>query len=104
MEDPAPFSEHSPASLTVQSRISPTEGKMASHCLREACLTGESLERRHAVRRSKGRLSWNRWKCGVAADLDVKVVLLECLTEGPAELETILLEAKKGAIRVRSQM
>ena len=28
MEDSAPFLEHSPASLTVQSRISPTEGKM----------------------------------------------------------------------------
>ena len=50
MKDSAPFSEHSLASLTVQSRISPTEGKMASHCLREACLTGESLERRHAAR------------------------------------------------------
>ena len=54
MEDSAPFSEHSPTSLTVQSRISPTEGKMASHCLREVCLTGESLERSHAVRRRKG--------------------------------------------------
>ena len=50
MEVSAPFSELSPASLTVQSRISPTEGKMASHCLREACPTGESLERRHAAR------------------------------------------------------
>ena len=57
MEVSAPFSEFSPASLTVQSRISSTEGKMASHCLREACLTGESLERRHAARRSKGKLS-----------------------------------------------
>ena len=57
MEVSAPSSEQSPASLTVQSRISPTEGKMASHCLREACLTGESLEARHAARRSKGRLS-----------------------------------------------
>ena len=57
MEDSAPFSEHSPASLTVQSRISPTEGKMASHCLREVCLTGESLERSDAVRRRKGRSS-----------------------------------------------
>ena len=57
MEDSAPFSEHSPASLTVQSRISLTEGNMASHCLREVCLTGESLERSHAVRRRKGRSS-----------------------------------------------
>ena len=57
MEDSALFSEHSPASLTVQSRISPTEGKTASHCLREDRLTGESLERSHAVRRRKGRLS-----------------------------------------------
>ena len=96
MEDSVPFSEHSTASLTVQSRISPTEGKTASHCLREACLTGESFERRHAVRRSKGRLSWDRWKCGVAADLDVKVVLLECLIEGSVELGTILFEAKRG--------
>ena len=32
----------------------------------------------------------------VAADLDVKVVLLECLIEGPVELETILFEAKRG--------
>ena len=46
VEDSAPFSE-----LIVQSsRFSPTEGKLASHCLREACLTGESLESRHAVR------------------------------------------------------
>ena len=57
MEVSAPSSELSPVSLTVQSRISPTEGKMASHCLREACLTGESLERRNRARRSKGRLS-----------------------------------------------
>ena len=58
MEDFAPCSELSPASLLVQSsRFSPTEGKLASHCLREACLTGESLEARHAARRSKGRLS-----------------------------------------------
>ena len=53
MEVSAPFSELSPASLIVQSsRFSPTEGKLASHCLREASLTGESLESRHAVRRS----------------------------------------------------
>ena len=57
MEDLVPISEHSLMSLTVQSRISPTEGKMASHCLREVCLTGESLERSHAVRRRKGRSS-----------------------------------------------
>ena len=57
MEDSVPFSEHSLASLTVQPRISPTEGKMASHCLREVCLTGESLERSHAVRQRKGKSS-----------------------------------------------
>ena len=64
MEVSALSSELSPASLTVQSRFSPTEGKLASHCLREAshclreaCLTGESLERCYAVRRSKGRFS-----------------------------------------------
>ena len=57
MEDSAPFSEHSPASLTVQSRVSPTEGKLASRCFREACLAGESLESRHAVRRSIWRFS-----------------------------------------------
>ena len=52
----APLSELSPASLIVQSsRFSPTEGKLASHCRREACLTGESPESRHAVRRSIGR-------------------------------------------------
>ena len=45
MEVSAPFSELSPASLIVQfSRFSPTEGKLASHCIREACLTGESRE------------------------------------------------------------
>ena len=45
MEVSAPFSELSPASLIVQSsRFSPTEGKLASHCLREARPTGESLE------------------------------------------------------------
>ena len=32
----------------------------------------------------------------VAADLDVRVVPLECLREGPAELETILLRPKGG--------
>ena len=58
MEVFAPFSELSPVSLIVQSsRFSPTEGKLASHCLREACLTGESLESRPAGRRSKGRFS-----------------------------------------------
>ena len=58
MEVSAPFLELSPASLIVQSsRFSHTEGKLASHCLREACLTGESLESRHAVRRSTGRFS-----------------------------------------------
>ena len=57
MEVSAPFSELSPASLIVQSsRFPPTEGKLASHCLREACLTGESLESRHAVRRSIGEI------------------------------------------------
>ena len=54
----APFSELSPASLIVQSsRFSPTEGKLASHCFREACLTGISLESRPVVRRIKGRFS-----------------------------------------------
>ena len=58
MEVSAPLSELSPASLIVQSsRFSPTEGKLASHCLREACLTGESLESRPTVRRIKGRFS-----------------------------------------------
>ena len=31
----------------------------------------------------------------VAADLNVWVVLLECLIEVPADLETILVEAKR---------
>ena len=54
----APFSKLPPASLIVQSsRFSPTEGKLASHCIREAGLTGESLESRHAVRQSIGRFS-----------------------------------------------
>ena len=58
VEASAPLSELSPASLIVQSsRISPTEGKLASHCRREACLTGESPEIRHAVRRSTGKFS-----------------------------------------------
>ena len=58
MEVSTPSSELSPASVIVQSsRFSPTEGKLASHCLREACLTDESLESRPAVRRSKGRFS-----------------------------------------------
>ena len=47
----APFSELSPASPIVQSsRRSPTGGKLASHCFREACLSCETLESRHAVR------------------------------------------------------
>ena len=54
----APFSELPPASLIIQSsRFSPSEGKLASHYIREAGLTGESLESRHAVRRSIGRFS-----------------------------------------------
>ena len=58
VEDSAPFSEPPPVSLIVQSsRVSPTGGQVSSHCLREACLTGESLESRHAVRRSIGRFS-----------------------------------------------
>ena len=52
----APFSELPPASLILQSsRFSPTEGKLASHCIREVG---------HAVRRSIGIFSRNRWKCG----------------------------------------
>ena len=101
MEVSAPFSELSPASPTVQSRISPTEGKMASHCLREACLTGESLERPDEA---KGDCRETDGNAVVAADLDVRVVLLECLIEGPVELETILFEAKRGRSVVRSQM
>ena len=58
VEASAPLSELSPASLIVQSsRFSPTDGKLASPCRREACLTGESPESRHAVRRSIGRFS-----------------------------------------------
>ena len=42
MEVFAPFTELSPASLIVQSgRCSPREGKLVSHCSREAGLTGE---------------------------------------------------------------
>ena len=37
-------------------------------------------------------------KAVVAADLDVRVVLLECVIEGPADLETILFEAKRGQL------
>ena len=43
-------------------------------------------------------------KAVVAADLDIWVVLLKCLIEVPADLETIPFEAKRGAIRVRSQL
>ena len=51
-------SEPPPVSLIVQSsRVSPTGAQVSSHCLREACLTGESPESRHAVRRSIGRFS-----------------------------------------------
>ena len=47
----APFSELSPESLIVQSsRCSPTRGKLASPCFREACLSCETFESRHAVR------------------------------------------------------
>ena len=88
MEVSAPFSELSPASLIVQSsRFSPTEGKLASHCLREACLTGESLEISSAVRRSKGDFRETDGNAVVAADLDVWVVLLESLIEVPVDLE-----------------
>ena len=97
MEVSAPSSELSPASLTVQSRFSPTEGKLASHCLREACLTGESLERRHTqADEAKGDFRETDGNAVVAADLDVWVVLLECLIEGPVDLETIPFEAKRG--------
>ena len=54
----APFSALPAASLIIQSsRFSPTEGKLASHCIREAGLTSESLESRHAVRQNIGRFS-----------------------------------------------
>ena len=43
-------------------------------------------------------------KAVVAEDLDVWVVLLECLIEVPAGLETNPFEAKRGEIRVRSQL
>ena len=57
----APFSELSPASLIVQSsRCSPTGGKLASHCFREACLSRETFESRHAVRRSIWRFPWKQ--------------------------------------------
>ena len=39
----------------------------------------------------------------VAADLNVWVVLLECLIEVPEDLETLPFLGQKGAIRVRSQ-
>ena len=65
MGNSAPFSELSPESLIVQSsRWSPTGGKLASPCFREACLSCETFESRHAVRRSLRRFQWNRWKCG----------------------------------------
>ena len=58
VEDSAPFSELPPVSLIVQSsRVSPTGGRLSSHCLREACLTSESLESRNTIRRSIGRFS-----------------------------------------------
>ena len=71
---------------------------MASHCLREACLTGESLERSHAVRRRKKKEDCleTDGNAVVAADLDVRVVPLEWLREGPVELETILMRPKGG--------
>ena len=105
MEDSAPLPELPAASLIVQSsRFSPTGCKLASHCHREACLTGKSPESCHAVRRSIGDVRETDGNAVVAADLDVRVVLLECLIEVPADLETILFEAKKGAMRVRSQL
>ena len=96
MEDSVRISEHSLVSLTVQSRISPTEVKMASHCLREICLTGESLRGATPSDEEKGdRLEPDGNAVG-AGDLYVRAVPLECLGEGPAELETILLRAKGG--------
>ena len=54
----APSLELSPAGLIVQpSRFFSAEGKLASHCVREACLACESLESHHAVRRSIWRFS-----------------------------------------------
>ena len=73
---------------------------MVSHCHREACLTGESSESHHA----QGDVRETDGNAVVAADLDVRVVLLECLIEVPADLENILFEAKNGAMRVRSQL
>ena len=97
MEVSAPFSELSPSSLIVQSsRFPPTEGKLASHGFREACLTGESLESRHAVRRSIGDFHETDGNAVVAVGLDVWVVRLECLIEVPVDLETIPFEAKRG--------
>ena len=91
----APLSELSPASLIVQSsRCSPTAGKLASHLFREACLSCESLESRHAANKAFGDFRETDGNAVVAADLDVWVALSECLIEVPEDLETILFEAK----------
>ena len=85
-----PFSELSPASLIVQSsRCSPTGGKLASHCFREACLSCERLRVATQSDEAFGDFRETDGNAVVAADLDVWVVLLECLIEVPEDLETL---------------
>ena len=48
------------------SELPSKEGKLCSHCGREAGLTGESHDSRHIVRWSIGRLRWKPWKWGLS--------------------------------------
>ena len=105
VEVSAPFSELSPASLIVQSsRFSPTEGKLTSHCLREARLTGESFESRHAVRQSIGRFSWNRWKSGCCSRSRRSGSSIGMSDRSASRSGNHSLWGQKGAIRVRLQL
>ena len=86
----APFSELSPASLIVQSsRCSPTGGKLASHCFREACLSCETFESPRSQTKHLEISVKTDGNAVVAADLDVWVVLLGCLIGVPEDLETL---------------
>ena len=74
----APFSELSPASLIVQSTVSEKPACRAKR-LRVATQSDEAF----------GDFRETNGNAVVAADLDVWVVLLECLIEVPEDLETL---------------
>ena len=97
VEDSAPLSELPPVSLIVQSsRVSPTGGKCPATVSEKPAWPANRLRVATQSEEAQGDFRETDWKAVVAANLDVWVVLLECLIEVPADMETILFEAKRG--------